>query len=134
MNYIADTGFIVARWSKNPARRAWAIKCWERATLPVLTSAANLQEAGWILDNHEIILRMVKDGDLSPILNFDKEANRLHELAENYQPQMDVADAAIVRLSEIYPHHTVLTVDRGDFQVYRRNGKQSVPCDFGPET
>jgi hypothetical protein len=38
-----------------------------------------------------------------------------------------------VRLSELYPHHTVLTVDREDFKIYRRNGKQSIPCDFGPE-
>lgn len=133
MNFIADTGFIVARWSKHPARRSWAVRCWEKATLPMLTSAANLQEAGWLLENHEIILRLVKDGDLRPVLDFDREATRLHELANQYQPQMDVADAAIVRLSEIYPHHTVLTVDRQDFKVYRRNGRQVVLCDFGPE-
>lgn len=133
MNYIADTGFIVARWSKHPARRNWAVRCWERATLPVLTSAANLQEAGWLLENHEIILRLVKDGDLKPVLDFDREAGRLHELASQYEPRMDVADAAIVRLSEIYPQHTVLTVDKEDFRVYRRNGKQAIPCDFGPE-
>lgn len=133
MNYIADTGFIVARWSKNPARRAWAMGCWEKAALPLLTSAANLQEAGWLIGNHEIILRMVKDGDLQPGLDFTKESRRLHELAEDYLPNMDAADAAIVRLSELYPHHTVLTVDREDFKIYRRNGKQSIPCDFGPE-
>ena len=132
MNYIADTGFIVARWSKTPARKAWAVACWEKATFPVLTSAANLQEAGWLLDNHELILRMVKDWDLKPVLDFDGEAHRLHELAAKYEPQMDAADAAIVRLSELYPHHTVLTVDRADFTRYRRNGKQTIPCDFGP--
>ena len=132
MNFIADTGFIVARWSKHKLRRDWAAHCWEKAALPVLTSAANLQEAGWLLNNHEIILRMVRDGDLHPILDFEKESLRLHELAAQYQPRMDVADAAIVRLSEIYPHHTVLTVDREDFSIYRRNQTQAVPCDFGP--
>jgi hypothetical protein len=76
---------------------------------------------------------MVKDGDLQPGLDFTKESRRLHELAEDYLPNMDAADAAIVRLSELYPHHTVLTVDREDFKIYRRNGKQSIPCDFGPE-
>jgi hypothetical protein len=96
VNYIADTGFIVARWSKNPARRAWAMGCWEKAALPLLTSAANLQEAGWLIGNHEIILRMVKDGDLQPGLDFTKESRRLHELAEDYLPNMDAADAAIV--------------------------------------
>ena len=98
----------------------------------MLTSAANLQESGWLLKNHAIILRMVHDGDLAPVLDFEKESQRLHELAAHYRPRMDAADAAIVRLSEIYPHHTVLTVDREDFTIYRRNQKQPLPCDFGP--
>ena len=132
MNCISDTGFIVARWSKHQARRDWAVRCWEQAALPMLTSAANLQEAGWLLKNHAIILRMVCDGDLLPILDFEKEAVRLHELASDYSPRMDVADAAIVRLSELYPHHTVLTVDREDFSIYRRHRTEVLPCDFGP--
>ena len=132
MNFIADSGFIAARWSKNKARRDWAFRRWEKATLPMLTSAANLQEAGWLLKNHEIILRMVCDGDLCPILDFDKESLRLHELILRYQSRMDAADAAIVRLSEMYPHHTILTVDRDDFSIYRRNQTQPLPCDFGP--
>src|SRR5436309_5495686 len=74
MNFIADSGFIVSLWSKTPRRRNWAIKHWERATLPMLTSAANLQEAGWLLENHEVILRMVRDGDLRPALDFEREA------------------------------------------------------------
>ena len=132
MNFIADSGFIVALWSKGKARRDWAQRCWEKATLPVLTSAANLQEAGWLLGDHATILRLVTVGDLHPVLDFEKESARLHELASDYHPRMDVADAAIVRLSELYPHHTVLTVDREDFSIYRRNRTQALPCDFGP--
>jgi len=98
----------------------------------MLTSAANLQEAGWLLKNHAIILRMVRDGDLVPSLDFEAESFRLHALAVNDEPRMDVADAAIVRLSELYPQHTVLTVDREDFTIYRRNQTQPLPCDFGP--
>ena len=75
---------------------------------------------------------MVRDGDLVPVLDFAEESPRLHELAVDYHPRMDAADAAIVRLSEIYPHHTILTVDREDFTIYRRNQTQALPCDFGP--
>jgi predicted nucleic acid-binding protein len=132
VNYIADSGFIVALWSKDKARREWAKRCWEKATLPMLTSAANLQEAGWVFGDHATILRMVMLGDLNPILDFETESLRLHQLAAQYHPRMDVADAAIVRLSELYPHHTILTVDREDFIIYRRNQKQPLPCDFGP--
>jgi predicted nucleic acid-binding protein len=132
MHFIADSGFIAARWSKTPERRNWAVQLWESAKLPILTSGANLQEAGWLLDNHEIILRMVKDGDLLPALDFDEEAAPLHALARKYGPRMDIADAAIVRLSELHPGHKVLTVDREDFEIYRRNGTEAIPCDFGP--
>ncbi len=132
MDFIADSGFIVSRWSKTPRRQQWAISLWERATLPVLTSAANLQEAGWLLENHEIILRMVRDGDLRPVLDFDQEAKALHALAEAYAPRMDIADAGIVRLSELFPGHQVLTVDRADFRIYRRNRTQAIPCIFPP--
>jgi hypothetical protein len=132
MQFIADSGFIVSRWSKTPRRKQWAIRHWENTTLPMLTSAANLQEAGWLLEDHEIILRMVRDGDLRPVLDFDCEAEALHALAKSYAPRMDVADAAIVRLSELYPAHRVLTVDREDFRIYRRNRDQIIPCIFPP--
>ena len=108
--------------------RALLGKCF----IAMLTSAANLQEAGWLLKNHSIILRMVRDGDLAPVLDFEEESLRLHVLASHDHPRMDIADAAIVRLSEIYPHHTILTVDREDFTIYRRNQTQTLPCDFGP--
>ncbi len=133
MHFIADSGFIVSRWSKTPARRRWAIAVWERAELPMLTSAANLQEAGWLLEHHEVVLRMVRDGDLLPALDFAREAKALHALAEAYAPRMDIADAAIVRLSELYPSHQVLTVDQEDFRVYRRNRNQMIPCLFPPQ-
>jgi uncharacterized protein len=132
MHFIADSGFIVSRWSKTPRRQRWAVGLWEQATLPLLTSAANLQEAGWLLENHEIILRMVKDGDLRPVLDFEREAKALHALAEAYAPRMDIADAAIVRLSELFPTHQVLTVDKTDFSLYRRNRTQPIPCIFPP--
>jgi len=132
MDFIADSGFIVSRWSKSSRRRQWAIRLWEQATLPVLTSAANLQEAGWLLENHEIILRMVKDGDLRPALDFEREAKALHALAEAYAPRMDLADAAIVRLSELFPAHQVLTVDKTDFGIYRRHRREAIPCIFPP--
>lgn len=98
----------------------------------MLTSGANLQEAGWLLDNHEIILRMVRDGDLTPVLDFEREGSALHDLAKRYGPRMDVADAAIVRLSELFPAHKVLTVDEKDFRVYRRNRSEMIPAIFPP--
>lgn len=133
-NTIADTGMIVGRWAKSAARRRWADRWWRDSNLPILTTAANLHEAGWLLGNHEIVLRMVRDGDLRVALDVQEEIAALHSLCAKYQDQaMDLADAGIVRLSEFHPTHTVLTVDKSDFKVYRRRDGKPVPCDFAPE-
>jgi hypothetical protein len=43
---------------------------------------------------------------------------------------MDLADASIERLSELYPRAKVLTVDKTDFTIYRRFGCKRIPSDF----
>jgi hypothetical protein len=40
---------------------------------------------------------------------------------------ISVADASIIRMSEIMAEPIVLTTD-ADFRVYRRHGRQVVPC------
>jgi predicted nucleic acid-binding protein len=39
---------------------------------------------------------------------------------------MSLADACLVRMSEVYSNGTVFTLD-SDFRVYRRNGRQAIP-------
>ncbi len=40
---------------------------------------------------------------------------------------MSLADACLVRLTEILPDPLVLTTD-ADFKIYRRHGRKVVPC------
>jgi hypothetical protein len=75
---------------------------------------------------------MVLDGDLEITLDTQDEANALHGLISKYADRMDLADASIVRLSELYPRAKVLTVDKTDFKIYRRFGRENIPCDFPP--
>jgi hypothetical protein len=39
---------------------------------------------------------------------------------------MALADACLVRMSELSARSAVVTVD-GDFRIYRRNGRQAIP-------
>jgi hypothetical protein len=41
--------------------------------------------------------------------------------------EMDLADACIVRMTELMTDVRVLTLDRMDFGVYRRNGRSPIP-------
>jgi hypothetical protein len=35
-------------------------------------------------------------------------------------------------MSELHPRHSVITIDRGDFRVYRRNKRESIPLICPP--
>lgn len=51
----------------------------------------------------------------------------LRRLILRYQDvPMDLADACVVRLSELYADAKVVTID-SDFRIYRRNGRQPIP-------
>ena len=66
-------------------------------------------------------------------LAFDLDENRAEVLAlvRKYRDQeMDLADACVVRMSELYEDAVVYTVDRKDFSVHRRHGRRPVRCVF----
>ena len=134
MNAIADSGFIAAVFARsNPRQQQWALRWLQKASLPLLTSAVNIFEAGWLINNPEGIMRLVVEGDYKLALDFDAESEALYALMKKYPERMDLGDAAIVRLSELHPLATVLTVDQNDFRIYRRFRNQSIPCDFPPK-
>jgi predicted nucleic acid-binding protein len=60
-------------------------------------------------------------------LDFDVSTHwpRIRTLMARYR-QMDFADASIVVMSELHRRCQVLTVDRTDFSVYRRNDRQVI--------
>jgi predicted nucleic acid-binding protein len=131
---IADTGFILARWSKSSARRRWAHAYLEEADLPFVTAEAALMEAGFRLDVPELAPRLLADGDYLAKLSITEHAEDLLWLLRKYADQkMDLVDACIVKLFELNPEATVLTTDRGDFSVYRTRSGTRIRCDFGPD-
>lgn len=134
MSFIADTGFILARWSKSAARRRWAAGYFDRFAPPFITAEAVLIEAGYRLGVQELAPRLLRDGDYVSELSLTEEADELLWLLHKYADrEMDLADACIVRLSARFPTATVLTLNKADFSMYRRRDGTKLPCDFGPE-
>jgi len=58
-------------------------------------------------------------------------ADRQPDLADLCLIRM--ADLCLIRMSELFPDHPVITVDREDFQVYRRNKREVIPIICPPE-
>jgi uncharacterized protein len=133
MNGIADTGFIVAFAHKNDRHHAWATDLAEQITPPLLTCEAVLAEAAFHLDSSSLVLSLIQDGLLRIAFDISRHLQVLLELAERYEDRNpDLADLCLIRMSELYPRHPVITVDVADFRVYRRNKRDVIPTICPP--
>jgi predicted nucleic acid-binding protein len=131
---IADTGFLVAFANRSDRHHDWALRLSERITEPLLTCEPVLAEAAFHLRNVGLVLSMVREGLVELAFNCVEHMPRLEDLARRYADQEpDLADLCIIRMSELYPRHTVITVDRGDFKVYRRNKREVIPLLCPPD-
>lgn len=134
MTLIADTGFIISRWSKSPARRKWVESYAENLSAPFVTAEAVLIEAGYRAQMNDLAPRLLADGDFISKLALSDYAEDLLWLLRKYQDQeMDLADACIVKLFELNPDAMILTTDKTDFQIYRTRSGERLRCDFGPK-
>lgn len=132
MKEIADTGLVVALLTRNDPCHAWALDAF-RSCCPFFTCGAVLAEAASFFPDPVGLLRLVSRGDLiiDPQFVPARELPRVMVLAAKYADRpMDLADACLVRMAELCVRCRVWTVDREDFAVYRRNGKQVIPCEF----
>jgi uncharacterized protein len=134
MNGIADTGFLVAFANRNDRHHEWAVGVAERITEPLLTCEAVLAETAFHLQDTGLALAMIGEGLITLAFECREHEPQLMALARRYADRRpDLADLCIIRMSELHPRHSVLTVDRGDFRVYRRNKREAIPLVCPPE-
>ena len=79
------------------------------------------------------IVEMIQAGEI--VLDFDlaEQAASVLALLKKYADRnMDLADAGIVRMTELMRDCQVVTLDRADFSVYRRNGRDRIPIIAPP--
>jgi hypothetical protein len=128
MKGIADTGYIVAAGSREDTYHRWAIDLARGLTEPLLTCEAVLAESAFHLGSSSYVLSLVEEGLLEVAFDFSENVAQLRELARRYADRKpDLADLCLIRMSELYPRHTLITVDESDFRVYRRNKRETIP-------
>ncbi len=72
-------------------------------------------------------LELVELGVLKIEFAVQQEVLALKQLARRYRDvPMSIADACLVRMSEIRQSCVLMTTD-SDFHIYRRNGRQIIP-------
>lgn len=134
MKGIADTGFLVAFANRNDTHHAWALQVAGSVSEPLLTCEAVLAEAAFHLGSVPLVLEMMSEGLITIAFAASEHLDALAKLAKTYANRSpDFADLCLIRMSELYPRHSLVTVDRTDFRVYRRNKRESIPLICPPE-
>lgn len=134
MKGIADTGFLVAFANRNDGHHDWAVGLAGRVIEPLLTCEAVLAETAFHLQSVSIVLAMVAENLIAVSFECSDHLPQLTALAKRYADRNpDLADLCLIRMSELYPRHSVITVDREDFRVYRRNKRETIPVICPPE-
>lgn len=126
---ICDTGPLVAYLNRNDPHHAWTVALMKQVRPPMLTCEPVLTEVVYFLREDEVevdpLFQLLERDALR--LDFDMSAHwpRVRTLMARYE-QMDLTDAAVVVMSELHVRCQVLTVDRKDFSIYRRNDRQAI--------
>ena len=131
--WLVDTGPLVAFFDRSDADHEWVREQWAEAPLPMWTCEAVLAEAAYLLQDRaglapEKLLALFERGIISVPFRLEEHAGLVARLLERYRDQeMQLADACLVRMSELKRDCRVFTLDKSEFQVYRRFERQIIP-------
>jgi predicted nucleic acid-binding protein len=133
---LVDAGPIIALLVPKDEHHRWAGELWAQLQPPFWTCEAVLSEAQLLVrrwgSDPIIILEMVRAGAIVIDFRMAEEVERLTALQRSYADvPMSLADACLVRMTELHADSRVLTAD-SDFRLYRRNGRQVIPL-LAPE-
>ena len=136
-NVVVDTGPLVAFLNRRDRFHTWARETLGTIEAPLVTCEAVISEACFLLRSTkggpDAILDLVTRGIVMVPFRLASELPTVRRLMARYaNVPMSLADACLVRMTELDPRAAVLTLD-GDFSVYRRHRRNVVPTIMPPE-
>jgi uncharacterized protein len=128
---LLDTGPLVSFLATGLEHHEWATAEWKRLRPPLLTCEPVLTEAAFLLKREgrdtDPLFALLDRGVIRIGLSIQEQQADLRALMRRYRNRpMSMADACLVRLSEIHAAAEVLTLDN-DFRIYRRHGNKVIP-------
>lgn len=126
-----DTGPLVAFFDRKDGKHAWAYEQMGALHPPLFTCEPVLTEAAFLIQrgsgNPAVVLQALQQGTLRIGFTVETEAAALESLLRRYSDvPISLADACLVRLSELHQDCRVFTLDR-HFARYRRHGRHVIP-------
>ena len=128
---LLDTGPLVSFLAAGLEHHPWVCEQWKRLHAPLLTCEPVLTEAAFLLKREgretDPLFELLDRGVLRVGLEIGGQLPDLRTLMNRYRYRpMSLADACLVRLSEMHRDSTVFTLD-SDFRIYRRHGNKVIP-------
>ena len=133
MKHILDAGPVIAALNRGDQHHHWARETLERLGPPFHSCPEAMAEAAALTGQPAAIVEMIQAGEIVLAFDLAEQAAGVLSLLKKYADrQMDLADACIVRMAELTRDCRVITVDRVDFAIYRRNGRDLIPLIAPP--
>ncbi|MFT4268796.1 MAG: PIN domain-containing protein [Xenophilus sp.] len=131
MRLILDTGPWVALHCRGERHHAWAKAQFAKTAEPLLTCEAVVAETCFLLARGGFdprrALELLERGVVRLGMALGEEIAAVQQLFTRYgNVPASLADACLIRMSELYEPCRVLTLN-GDFHVYRRHGRKAIP-------
>ena len=128
---LIDTGPLVASINRRDRFHEWTKSQLAQIEPPLFTCEAVLAEACFLLrrlpGSGRTVAEFVDRKILKIPFRLDAHAKSLGNLIAKYSNiPMSLADACLVRMSELDENSVVFTLDH-DFKLYRRHGRQVIP-------
>ena len=130
-NVILDTSALVALLQKRDPYHQWAGNQLATIRPPLFTCEPVLTEACFLMSRTsngvEAIFELMETDLVELAFELKNELASVRSLIDRYaNVPMSLADACLVRMSELYDNSTIFTLD-SDFHIYRKHGNQPIP-------
>ncbi len=128
---LVDTGPLVAFLNRRDRFHDWTAAQWNQIEAPMLTCEAVVSEACFLLSGiksgSDRVMQLIQREILMLPFQLEKHIDPVKRLLLKYQSvPMSLADACLVRMSELHSNSYVFTLN-SDFNLYRKSGRQVIP-------
>jgi predicted nucleic acid-binding protein len=131
MTALLDSGPWVALLSRNDTYHQWAVEQFRLLPPPMLSCEAVVAETCFLLKRSgfdpSLPLQFIERDVVRLPFTLQDQIVSVSSLFKRYENvPVSLADAALIRMAEIHDSPLLLTTD-GDFHIYRRQGRQTIP-------
>ena len=130
-NVLLDTGPLVAFLNRRDKFHNWALAQWDQIKPPMLTCESVISEACFLLAGTgtgiDSVMQMIQRKITIVSFHLDEHIRPVKKLLLKYRSvPISLADACLIRMSELHPDSRVFTLD-SDFNLYRKDRRRIIP-------